>query len=82
MGERPEVPGTDGRKLAVSDLIQRGSPRRSSWLPSHPLVRELVIVMLIKVVALGLIWWAFFSGHQAPADSGAVADRITESRGR
>lgn len=38
--------------------------------------------MLIKLVALVLIWWAFFSGHEGPADSGAVAERITDSRAR
>ena len=44
-----------------------------------PLVRELIVILAIKVVALVVIWFAFFSGPEEGGDSGAVAEKFLQS---
>jgi len=61
---------------------QQHRPLLARWLPRHPLLRELTIVMILKVLALALIWWAFFSEPGPASDPGAVAERLTESQSR
>lgn len=63
---------------------QQDRPLFGKWLPRHPLLRELTIMMILKVLALVLIWWAFFSEPGPASDPGSVAERLTqsESRGR
>ena len=44
-----------------------------------PLVKELTVILLVKVAVLMVIWAAFFSGPEQGASSGAVASRILPS---
>ena len=44
-----------------------------------PLVRELMVILAIKVAALVVIWFAFFSGPEEGGSAGAVADKLLQS---
>jgi hypothetical protein len=44
--------------------------RRPRWLRLSPLGRDLSVVLAVKLAALALLWWAFFS-HPMPHPPGA-----------
>ena len=54
----------------------RGQPGRvSGWRTT--LGREVSVLLLFKAVALGLLWWLFFSPvHQVPADAAATGRHL------
>jgi hypothetical protein len=52
---------------------------RARWKRLSPLTRDVTLILLFKVTALGLIWWLFFSAPLAPGMHVApdrVADRL------
>jgi hypothetical protein len=57
-------------------LRRNGHSNGSRW---DPLVRELAVIILIKVVAIMAIWFAFFSGPEKASGPGAVADKFLQS---
>jgi hypothetical protein len=48
------------------------------WLPADPLVREITVILAVKVAALFVLWAAFFSGPDPAADR-PPAERILQS---
>jgi uncharacterized membrane protein len=34
---------------------------RARWVRLSPLGRDITVVLVVKLAALGLLWWAFFS---------------------
>ena len=47
---------------------------------NHPLARHLVMILTVKVVALALLYFAFFApDHRPLADSHAVAAAILDA---
>ena len=55
---RPSVPATSSLPVLQR---WRGAISRLS-----PLAREIALVLVVKLLLLGLIWWAFFSAPAAP----------------
>ena len=52
---------------------------RARWKRLSTLTRDVTLVLLFKLAALGLIWWLFFSAPLAPRMQVApdrVADRL------
>lgn len=54
-------------------LDDRESPQEAAWW-SHPLAREIAVVLAVKVVLLYLLWWCFFD---LPADKQIGAADVT-----
>ncbi len=42
----------------------------------HPLSREITLAIVIKLLVIVAIFYAFFSGHATHPDADAVADRL------
>ena len=42
------------------------APWRARWDSLSPLARDVTVVLLVKAVVLGLLWWAFFRNPVAP----------------
>ena len=42
----------------------------------HPLAREIAIAVVIKLLVIVAIFYAFFSGHAIHPDADAVSDRL------
>jgi hypothetical protein len=40
--------------------------RPHAWLSTHPLVRELGVVLIVKLILLAGLWYAFFRDAPAP----------------
>ena len=52
---------------------------RASWTRLGPLGRDITLVLLVKVILLSLLWWAFFSDPAEPrsaVDPQLVAQRL------
>ncbi|MFN3750878.1 MAG: cytochrome oxidase putative small subunit CydP [Thiobacillus sp.] len=45
----------------------------------HPLAREIALAIVIKLVVIGVLFFAFFDGHAVPTDPAAVAERLIAS---
>jgi hypothetical protein len=61
----------------MPNILRRNG--KTSGSRFDPLVRELAVIILIKIVALVVIWFAFFSGPEAASGPGAVADQFLQS---
>jgi hypothetical protein len=57
-------------------MSKRGEPGRLlGWRTA--LGRELSVLLLLKAVALALLWWLFFSpAHRTPVDSAAAGRQL------
>ena len=46
---------------------------RAIW--NNPLGREIMLILMVKIIAIGVIWWAFFRpvGETAPLDAKQVS---------
>jgi cell division protein FtsN len=42
----------------------------------HPLAREITVAIVIKLLVIVAIFYAFFSGHAIHPDADAVSDRL------
>ncbi len=42
----------------------------------HPLAREITVAIVIKLLVIVAIFYAFFSGHAIHTDADSVADRL------
>ncbi|WP_018078886.1 cytochrome oxidase putative small subunit CydP [Thiobacillus denitrificans] len=42
----------------------------------HPLAREISLALVIKLLVIAAIFYAFFAGHTPNPDADAVAERI------
>jgi len=60
----------------LQNLSNSASASTRSGLFSHRLVRELAVVLVIKLIILYLIWLAFFSHPQTP---GVTAETVSET---
>jgi hypothetical protein len=57
-------------------------PWRTRWDSLTPLAREVTVVLIVKAIVLGLLWWAFFRNPAAPhmtLDPQQVEQRILVS---
>ena len=45
-------------------------------LPANPLARDLAVILLIKVAAIAVIWWVFFSGSGGEPGAAGMADQL------
>ncbi len=43
----------------------------------QPLAREITLAIVVKLLVIVAIFYAFFDGRAAPPDAEAVADRLT-----
>jgi len=59
-------------------MPERKSPRSlwRNWLPADPLAREITVVLLVKLAAIFLLWWAFFSGSGGDPGSGGAEKQL------
>jgi hypothetical protein len=55
-----------------SDLMKKPMP---TFL-QHPLAREITLAVVVKLLLIVAIFYAFFSGHATHPDADAVADRL------
>jgi len=57
---------------------RKGLPvrRLRGLLPAHPLARDIAVILVIKVAAIALIWWAFFSGTGGGPGATGVAGQL------
>ena len=46
----------------------------------HPLAREITLAIVIKLLVIVAIFYAFFDGRGVPADADSVADRLANPR--
>lgn len=44
--------------------------------PDRQLVREIAVVVLVKLVALAALWWCCVRDARTPVDTGRAADRL------
>ena len=44
----------------------RAAARRARWRRLSPLARDIVVVLAVKALLLGLLWYAFFREPAAP----------------
>jgi hypothetical protein len=44
----------------------------------HPLAREITLAIVIKLLVIVAIFYAFFSGHAIHPDADAVAERLAD----
>jgi alkylhydroperoxidase family enzyme len=64
-------------------MADRGNPTeqrplarwRARWGRLSPLSRDISLVLVAKLAALGLLWWVFFS-HPAPRQSVVDSPRV------
>ncbi|MFP4560629.1 MAG: cytochrome oxidase putative small subunit CydP [Thiohalorhabdus sp.] len=63
--------GSSGRCPATRRLSAKDS--------QDPLLKELAVVLLVKVGVLGALWLAFFSGPEQGGSPADVADRFLPS---
>ena len=49
------------------------------FMPRTRLMRHLTVVIVVKILLLTALWWAFFRDAQAPVDSERVAEHFTQS---
>lgn len=52
--------------------------RTMQWAKSW-LVRHLALVLLIKIVLITALWWAFFRGNKVPVDDARAATHLLGS---
>ena len=45
---------------------QPSAAARASWTRLGPLGRDITLALLVKVILLSLLWWAFFSDPAEP----------------
>jgi hypothetical protein len=56
------------------------APRVAGWRAA--LRRELASLLVLKVAALALLWWLFFSPeHRTPVDAAATGQRLGVGQG-
>jgi hypothetical protein len=46
----------------------------------HPLGREIALAIVIKLLVIVAMFYAFFDGHTVDTDADDVADRLVNSR--
>lgn len=46
---------------------------QTTHLSDRRLVRELAVILVVKIMLITAIWWAFFRGEQVPVDPGVMA---------
>jgi hypothetical protein len=64
---------------AVAGPPPAATRRRAGWSALSPLARELTVVLVVKGILLGLLWWAFFRNPAAPhthLDALQVGERL------
>ncbi|MBK5912956.1 cytochrome oxidase putative small subunit CydP [Rhodocyclus purpureus] len=46
---------------------------QTTHLSDRRLVRELTVILVVKIMLITAIWWAFFRGERVPVDPGVMA---------
>jgi hypothetical protein len=57
--------------MDVSPPVTSRAPRRRSapaawWASRSPLARDVTVILIVKAIILGLLWFAFFRSPLAP----------------
>jgi hypothetical protein len=46
----------------------------------HPLAREITLAVVIKLLVIAALFYAFFDGRTTPPDADSVADHVVNSQ--